>query len=465
MSRAIWLFWYASSAISRGAIPLRCVRCIAGALAGCGDSTANEEKGKVYFLNSKPEVVDQLQELADVYTDETGVQVIVETAASGTDTQIKSSELAKADGPTMFSLSGFDQYSRFKEYLAPVQDTEVYKLLTDEGKTYAFKDGDTAYSIPYAAEWYGIIYNKKIVSDYCAKDYAVIKSADDITDYDTFKKVVEDMQKHKDDLGIEAAFATPGLDSSGSYRFTAHMARIPLFYEYRDNNTTFMKDIKGTYLDNYKDLFDLQVKNSPTEATMLSSVTYDDVNSEFALGQVAFYTNGVWAYSGIKDNDVADEDLGMLPYFMGIDGEEDYGVGSVYDASWAVNKNASDKDKQATLDFIKWLVSDDDAKKVLSKDMGFSVPFTTFGDDDQPDNPLTVAARAWNKKGRKDIRSFTVPDQKWQDDITNALVEYVQGTGDWDTVADNFVNGWSTEWSNNEQAVGSLPEATAFDAE
>ena len=437
-----------------------------GGLAACGNSTnADPDKGRVYFLNSKSEIVDQLTDLASQYTEETGVQVDVQTAASGTFDSTLTSELGKSNAPTMFNIAGYDQFAKYQNYVEPLQDTEVYGLLTEDGKANSYKKGENAYTLPYAAEWYGIIYNKKIVSDYCAKDYAVIKSADDITDYDTFKKVVEDMQKHKDDLGIEAAFATPGLDSSGSYRFTAHMARIPLFYEYRDNNTTFMKDIKGTYLDNYKDLFDLQVKNSPTEATMLSSVTYDDVNSEFALGQVAFYTNGVWAYFGIKDNDVADEDLGMLPYFMGIDGEEDYGVGSVYDASWAVNKNASDKDKQATLDFIKWLVSDDDAKKVLSKDMGFSVLFTTFGDDDQPDNPLTVAARAWNKKGRKDIRSFTVPDQKWQDDITNALVEYVQGTGDWDTVADNFVNGWSTEWSNNEQAVGSLPETTAFDAE
>ena len=460
MSRAIWLFWYASSAISRGAIPLRCVRCIAGALAGCGDSTANEEKGKVYFLNSKPEVVDQLQELADVYTDETGVQVIVETAASGTDTQIKSSELAKADGPTMFSLSGFDQYSRFKEYLAPVQDTEVYKLLTDEGKTYAFKDGDTAYSIPYAAEWYGIIYNKKIVSDYCAKDYAVIDSADDITDWSVLKEVALDMQKHKDDLGIQAAFSTPGLDSSDSYRFSSHMARIPLFYELKDLGTTFTLDITGKYLDNYKDLWDTMVANSPTEAALISSVTYEDSTSEFALGDVAFYPNGVWAYSQIKDNEVADEDLGMLPYFMGNPGEEDYGPASVYDANWAINKNASDKDKQASLDFIKWIVTSDEGKRILSKECGFAVPFTTFGDEDQPDNPLVAAAKEWtDNKGKKGVYSANIPGQQWMDNIANALVEYTQGTGEWSSVEEAFAGSWKTEWEAYQESAGMLPPA------
>ena len=45
------------------------------------------------------------------------------------------------------------------------------------------------------------------------------------------------MQAHKDDLGIKGAMATPGLESSDLYRFASHMTRIPLFYEYKDNNT------------------------------------------------------------------------------------------------------------------------------------------------------------------------------------------------------------------------------------
>lgn len=36
-----------------------------------------------------------------------------------------------------------------------------------------------------------------------------------------------------------------------------------------------------------------------------------------------FYQNGTWAYDNIKDNEVADEDMGMLPIYIGVDGEED----------------------------------------------------------------------------------------------------------------------------------------------
>lgn len=434
--------------------------------AGCGSgNSANSSKGHVYFMNNKSEIVNQLQDLAQKYTDETGVRVDVQTAASGTYDSTMASELAKSNAPTMFNISGYDQFAKYKDYVEPLQDTEIYKLLNDEGKAYSYKIGDNSYTLPYAAEWYGIIYNKKIVKNYCTKSYAVIKTADDIKDYTTLKKVAESMQQHKDDLGLDGAFATPGLDSSDSYRFTAHMGRIPLYFEYRDMDTTFSKDIKGTYLDNYKNLFDLELNNSPTEAGLVSSATYDDCTSEFALGKVAFYPNGVWAYSQIKDNEVADDDLGMLPYFMGIDGEDDYGPAGVYDASWAVNKNASEKDKQATLAFIKWLVSDDDAKKVLAKDMGFSVPFSTFDTNDfQPDNPLTKVARAYSDEGKTEIRSFTVPDQKWQDDIASALTEYAQGTGDWSKVKSAYVDGWSTEWASNESSLGMLPEAEPLDA-
>ena len=68
---------------------------VAGMLAGCGggDTTPSGDSspsgggdatgGKVYYLNFKPEQDAQWQELAELYTEETGVEVTVLTAASG----------------------------------------------------------------------------------------------------------------------------------------------------------------------------------------------------------------------------------------------------------------------------------------------------------------------------------------------------------------------------------------------
>jgi raffinose/stachyose/melibiose transport system substrate-binding protein len=432
-------------------------------LAACGGSSADPDKGHVYLLNGKPEIGDQMQKLAEDYTKETGVDVQVQTAASGSYDSTLVSELSKSEAPTMFTIGGYDQFAKYKKYLENLKDTDVYKLLNDEGKANSHTDDNGAYTLPYAGEWYGIIYNKKIVNEYAKKNYALIKSDADITDYDTLKKVAEDMQKHKDDLGIQGAFATPGMDPSTSYRYTAHMGRIPLFYEYRDANVTFEPEIKGTYLKNYKDMLDLQLANNPTEKTMLSSKTYDDVTSEFALGDVAFYPNGVWAYGQIKDNEVADKDLGMLPYWLGIPGEEDYGPFSAYDASWAVNSKASEKNKKATLAFIKWLVSSEEGKKALSQEMGFSVPFTTFDSKKyQPNNPLTTAAKAYASNGKPSAQSFAIPSQAWQDDLASALTEYVQGTGDWSKFESAYVDGWKKEWQNNEKVLGMLPQVAPF---
>lgn len=193
-----------------------------GAMAGCGSSSAADpDKGKVYFVNNKKEIVDQLEDLADQYTKETGVQVKVLTAADGYDNTL-ASELAKTEAPTMWSITGYPNFIKWKDYMEPVQDSAAFKLLTDEGKANSYQADGNHYTLPYAAEWFGIIYNKKIVNDYASKDYAVIDSADDIKDWDTFKAVVEDMQAHKDDLGIEGAMATPGLESSDLYRFASH---------------------------------------------------------------------------------------------------------------------------------------------------------------------------------------------------------------------------------------------------
>ena len=241
-----------------------------------------------------------------------------------------------------------------------------------------------------------------------------------------------------------------------------HLARIPLFWEYKDANTTFEQEVKDAYLDDLRNLWDLYT-NSTVDAKMLSTKTYEDTTAEFSTGKVAFYQNGVWAYTQIKGNGVADEDLGMVPIYIGAEGEEVYGPASIYDASWAVNKKSSKKDQQATLDFLKWLVTSDEGKKTLSQDMGFSAPFTSFTPEDQPDNPLTTAALQYQENGVPYVRSFSLPSGTWQDVFTNALLNYSQGTGDWDAVKKAYVDNWPSEWQNNKETNGSMPVAQPFE--
>ena len=62
--------------------------------------------GSVYYLNFKPEQDAQWQDLAKVYTEQTGVPVTVVTAASGEYETTLMSEMEKSECPTLFQVNG-----------------------------------------------------------------------------------------------------------------------------------------------------------------------------------------------------------------------------------------------------------------------------------------------------------------------------------------------------------------------
>ena len=402
--------------------------------------------GKVYYLNFKPEQADQWVDLAKKYTDETGVEVHVQTAASGTYEQTLKSEMAKSEAPTLFQVNGPVGLATWDDYCMDLKDTDVFKDL--ESEDYALKNTDgVVKGIAYVIETYGIIYNKKILNDYIALDGAKISDISELNSFDKLKEVADDMQAKKDELGIEGAFTSAGFDSSSDWRFKTHLANLPIYYEYKDDNIGSTDAIKGTYLDNFKNVFDLYITDSTTEPSLLSGKTGDDAASEFALGEAAFYQNGTWAYNDIKGNEVADEDLGILPIYFGVD-DASQGTCTGSENFWCVNDKASDADKQATLDFMKWVVESDAGRESLSKEMGFVTPFSTFADY-LPENPLVIAANEFNKDKTPVSWNFTtMPSEQWKNVLGSAMLEYAQGTGDWDAVKTAFVDNWATEYKN-----------------
>ncbi|RHM33257.1 extracellular solute-binding protein [Bifidobacterium longum] len=418
-----------------------------GALAACGSSTSGDDaKGKVYYLNFKPEAADQWAALAKEYTKEKGVDVKVQTAASGTYEQTLKSEIAKTEAPTLFQVNGPVGYQNWKKYTADMSNTDVYKELTNQDV--ALKDGDKVVGVPYVMETYGLIYNKDILNKYFALDGAKATSMDEIDNFDTLKAVADDMQSRKDELGIKGAFTSAGFDSSSDWRFKTHLANLPLYYEFKDDNVTEQPaTIKGTYLPNYKKIFDLYITDSTTDPTQLSAKTGDDANSEFALGEAAFYQNGTWAWTDLQKAGMKAESVGMMPIYTGVKGEEKQGLATGSENYWCINDKASDADKKATEDFLSWVITSDTGKKAISQDMGFTTPFKTF-DDVKFDNPLTEAAVEDQKSGKTQVSwNFTMmPSEEWKNKVGQALLEYAQGTGKWDAVKTAFVDGWASEY-------------------
>ena len=411
-----------------------------------GDTAASGE-GKVYYLNFKPEQADDWVELAEQYTAETGVPVTVETAASGTYEQTLKSEMAKKDAPTLFQVNGPVGLASWKDYCYDLKDSELYKQVKSDD--FVLKDGDAVDGIAYVIETYGIIYNTTLMDEYCQTDGAVVSSADEINSFDKLKAVADDIQAKKDELGVLGAFTSAGMDSSSDWRFKTHLANLPIYYEYKDKGIGSTDAIEGTYLDNYKQIWDLYITDSTCEPTMISSKTGEDAAAEFAMGDAVFYQNGTWAYGDITADGLTDEDLGMLPIYIGAPGEENQGLCTGSENYWCVNKNASEEDIQATLDFLNWCVTSDTGRDAIANKMGFLTPFESFDDGYMPSNPLVAIADGYIADGKTSVswNFSSIPSEQWKDQVGAALTEYAQGTGDWSAVEDAFVNGWATEYA------------------
>lgn len=453
-------------------VSLMLVVSMAGALlAGCGDSDDSKDKnkadsteqggndtadakGKVYYLNFKPEQKEDWEELAAAYTEETGVPVEVVTAASGTYEEQLKSEMAKDDAPTLFQVNGPVGLATWKDYCYDLSGSDVYSHLKSDD--FALKDGDSVLGIAYVIETYGIIYNKTALEAYCGMDNAVISSIDEINNFDTLKAVADDIQARASELAeasgfdIESAFTSAGMDSSSDWRFKTHLADLPIYYEYEADGIGSTDAIKGTYLDNFKAIWDMYVADGPCEGSMLAAKTGDDANAEFSLGNAVFYQNGTWAYGDIINGGVlTDDDLGMMPIYIGVDGEENQGLCTGSENYWCVNKNASEDDIQATLDFLNWVVTSDTGRDSVANSMGFVTPFDTFDDGYTAANPFLDDANKYIADGKTAVKwcFTTMPSEAWKDGVGSALTAYASGTGSWDDVVAAFVDGWATEYA------------------
>ena len=412
-----------------------------GSAAGSGSASA---AGEVYYLNFKPEQDAQWQELAELYTEETGVPVTVKTAASGQYETTLKSEMSKSEAPTLFQVNGPVGLASWTDYCLDLDDADVMKTLTDDSYALKGEDGKTK-GVAYVIESYGLIYNKSLL------DQAGYSEAD-ITNFDSLKKVVEDITARKDELGF-SAFTSAGMDSSSDWRFKTHLANLPIYYEYKERGIDNTDAIEGLYLDNYRQIWNLYINNATCEPGVLSTKTADDATAEFVTGQAVFYQNGTWEYANISE--VGDDNLGLIPIYIGVEGEEGQGICTGSENYWCVNKNASEDNIQATLDFINWCVTSDTGTKAMcgadgampsgEAGMGFVIPF----EGNQPsENVLNQIADEVNSEKTPVSWNFsTMPSEEWKNGVGSALTTYAadQTDGNWDGVVTAFVDGWAIE--------------------
>ncbi len=408
-------------------------------LAVCAGTTAKADtEGSVYYLNFKPEQDEAWQKLAKVYTEKTGVPVTVLTAASGTYEETLMAEMGKSEAPTMFQVNGPVGLANWVDYCYDLSGSELYSHLTSDG--FALKDGDAVVGIAYVVESYGLIANKTLLEK-------AGHTAEEITSFEALKAVAEDITARKDELGF-AAFTSAGMDGSSDWRFKTHLANLPIYFEYQADGIGTTKAIKGTYLDNYRNIWDLYINNSTCDPAELSAKTGDDSRNEFLNSQAVFYQNGSWEYGNLKGT-FTDDEMVMLPIYIGVGDESKQGLCTGTENYWCVNKDASEADIAATLAFMNWCVTE--GAEAMANDMGFVIPFDTAVEST---NLFVKQDVAYTAEGKTPVSwNFpTMPSEEWKNVLGSALTAYAadQTDANWDAVVSAFVDGWATEYALHE---------------
>lgn len=400
---------------------------------------ASSAEGSVYYLNFKPEADEAWQKVAAAYTEQTGVPVKVVTAASGTYQETLTAEMDKSEAPTMFQVGNQGAVDTWGEYCYDLTNTDVWNEMTTHAFDLTNEDGFT-YSIGYCYECFGIIVNKALLEK-------AGHSIDEINNFDSLKAVADDIHARAAELGFDA-FSSAGLDGSSSWRFSGHLANMPLFYEFRDDDVhSKPATITGAYLDNFKAIWDLYITDSATTGADLLAATGDASEAEFGNGEAVFYQNGSWEYSALTEKyGMKAEDLQMIPIYCGVKGEEEAGLCSGTENCWAVNAEASEAGIQATLDFMKWVVTSEEGTTMLAEQFG-PCPFNAAK---TPENVFFADANALTTEGKYVVTwafNYTPAVDDWRAAVVDALGQYTAGTGDWDAVVEAFVDGWATQYA------------------
>ena len=91
----------------------------------------DESVDKIIIFQSKVEIIDQLEELAETYEDETGIEVEVWGTTGDDCFQQLKTKLANGQGPTVYSLLPGAESETMKNYEADLGDLSIVDKIAE----------------------------------------------------------------------------------------------------------------------------------------------------------------------------------------------------------------------------------------------------------------------------------------------------------------------------------------------
>ena len=339
---------------------------MAVSMAACGSGSSSDSgDGKVSFtiFNSKTEIQEYLEEAAEAYGEENGVDIEVYYSSDTVSAHL-ASKYAANDPYTINMVDAKDVYSLGPEYGLDMSDQEWVKdtdySISVDGKVYGF---------PVCVEARGILYNADAIKNTLGEEFdpAAITSLDD------FKTFCDKL--------VAAGMESPTAILKPDWSLAAHY--LNQVYEERQDPEAFVQDLYAGKVDLMQDekfnalmdTFDtLKAYNMFKSGPI--SVEDEQVHQALSEGLDAFQFGGCWEWNDIVDFDYTGN-IGIMPVPQNI--TDDYtgkivGGGSKFfyiDNS----ENTTEEQQKAAEDFLNWMASSDEGKTLVSETCAMVSPF------------------------------------------------------------------------------------------
>jgi len=336
----------------------------------------SNEKVKISFFNTSAEVNTIFEDLMKEYeTVNPNVTIeLIPTPVGGAQLEKFQSLLVSNQAATIANLDA-GTILQYKEYFLDLESEKAkYEEYTMPGSVEAALLDGQFLGIPWTAQGYGLLYNKRVVEEAIGETFDP-KSIQTRQDLEALFET------------ISAKGIAPVLIHGADWSIGAHYLGLAYSLQSEDVevNKQFIKDLQdgtvnlaeNTAFTGLMDTFDLLAKHNLRKADpLVADINQDSL--DFATGKSAFYFMGDWAWSIVGTLEGRDEEYGIIPVPIS-NNPADFGNTQVAYSQpklMAIDKSSSTPEQQqAAKDFLEWMLTSESGQKAIVEKMGLSMPY------------------------------------------------------------------------------------------
>lgn len=371
-----------------------------------GTETASENV-KITILNTKDELQSQWEEVAELYYEQTGVEVEVAITVVDSPSEDITKRYASGEVPTIF-MGDVQDIVMLDEYALDLSNEE---WVTIGGKQFGCSINEKVKGFPFCIEARGLMYNKTAIEQVIGEtfDPKQIKSQDDL-------KVLLDRL-------VEGGMEKPVALNMEDWSLAGHY--LTQLYEEQDGTAAgaqgFVDGIKAgtlTLADNARwnslmDTFDLLMQYNMYREEPLAA-DYDGSGISLAEGEIAFWFNGNWAWAEMAEFADENSEYGIMPIPQNDNTNQaaEKLCGGATKYLMIDTKYNDEKQQQAAKDFLNWLVYNEAGWDFMVNRCNLVPAFSNI--ELEVTNPIGISVQKYTAEGNIFETFSGLPGDHWE---------------------------------------------------